>query len=127
MPHSVQISHRAAIAFDEVGCVASSRGYNPATTFLPAGVAAMRSVLRFSPLALVLAAITSTASADDAPKPVRIATGVSGHIHPAACVTKAGTVLVIFSQSNHKDLRLSRSTDGGKTWTEPAAFAHTAK
>jgi hypothetical protein len=87
----------------------------------------MRFVLRFSPLALVLAAITSTAGAEDAPKPVRIATGVSGHIHPAACVTKQGTVIVIFSQSNYKDLRLSRSADGGKTWTEPAAFAHTAK
>jgi hypothetical protein len=82
--------------------------------------------VRFSPLVLVVAAITS-AGAEDAPKPVRIATGVSGHIHPAACVTKAGTVLVIFSQSNYKDLRLTRSADGGKTWAEPIAFGHTAK
>ena len=78
-------------------------------------------------LVLALVAITSTTNAEDAPKPVRLATGVSGHIHPAACVTKAGTVLVIFSQSNYKDLRLARSTDGGKTWTEPAAFKHTEK
>lgn len=87
----------------------------------------MSFVLRFSPLVLVLAALSSTANAEDAPKPVRIATGVSGHIHPAACVTKEGTVLVIFSQSNYKDLRLARSADGGKTWTEPAAFGHTKK
>ncbi len=66
-------------------------------------------------------------SAADAPKPVRLASGVSGHIHPAACVTKAGTVLVIFSQSNYKDLRLTRSADAGKTWTEPVAFKHTEK
>lgn len=78
-------------------------------------------------LVLALAGFSSTASADEAPKPVRLATGVSGHIHPAACVTKAGTVLVIFSQSNYKDLRLSRSTDGGKTWSEPGAFKHTEK
>src|SRR5215212_506033 len=81
---------------------------------------------RLVPLVLALAGISSSASAE-APKPVRLATGVSGHIHPAACVTKAGTVLVIFSQSNYKDLRLSRSTDGGKTWGEPAAFKHTEK
>ena len=58
---------------------------------------------------------------------MRIASGVSGHIHPAACVTKAGTVLVIFSQSNYKDLQLVRSTDGGKSWSESAAFELTEK
>jgi hypothetical protein len=82
---------------------------------------------RIVPLVLALAGISSSATADDAAKPVRLATGVSGHIHPAACVTKAGTVLVIFSQSNYKDLRLARSADGGKTWTEPVAFKHTEK
>ncbi len=53
---------------------------------------------------------------------VRIASGVSGHIHPAACVTKRGDILVIFGQSDMKDLRLGRSTDGGKTWIPPVAF-----
>ena len=71
--------------------------------------------------------LAPAASAEDVSRPVRIATGVSGHIHPAACVTKAGTVLVVFSQSNYKDLRLTRSADGGKTWTEPAAFKLTEK
>lgn len=82
---------------------------------------------RLLPLVLALLGLSSTATADEAVKPVRLATGVSGHIHPAACVTKAGTVLVIFSQANYKDLRLSRSADGGKTWTEPTAFKHTEK
>ncbi len=81
--------------------------------------------IRFAPVLLLTASLCS--AADDAPKPVRMATGVSGHIHPAACVTKTGAVLVIYSQSNYKDLRLTRSADGGKTWSEPAAFKHTEK
>src|SRR5262249_3303088 len=55
-------------------------------------------------------------------KPVRIASGVSGHIHPAACVTKSGAVVVIFGQSDYKDLLLTRSTDGGRTWSKPVPF-----
>ena len=58
---------------------------------------------------------------------VRIASGVAGHIHPAACVTKSGAVLVIFSQSDMKDLRVTRSTDGGRSWSQPAAFGPTEK
>jgi hypothetical protein len=65
--------------------------------------------------------------AGDTAKPVRIATGVSGHIHPAACVTKKGTVLVIFCQSDFKDHRMSRSSDGGLTWTKPEPYGPTAK
>lgn len=60
-------------------------------------------------------------------KPVRIASDVSGHIHPAACVTKNGTVLVIYGKRDYRDLHLTRSTDGGKTWSEPTPFTHTAK
>jgi len=58
---------------------------------------------------------------------VRIAGDVSGHIHPAACVTKSGVILVIYSKSDFKDLRLSRSSDGGKTWSEPVAAPNTEK
>jgi hypothetical protein len=65
------------------------------------------------------------AFADD--KPVRIADGVSGHIHPAACISKKGTLVVIFGKSDMKDLRVSRSTDGGKTWSEHVAFAPSEK
>jgi hypothetical protein len=56
------------------------------------------------------------------PAPVRIASGVSGHIHPALCVTKSGAIVVVFGQSDMKDLRVARSTDGGRSWTEPVAF-----
>src|SRR5438034_354728 len=65
--------------------------------------------------------------AGDAPKPVRIASGVKGHIHPAACISKKGTIVVIFSQEDMKDLRITRSTDGGEKWTPPEPFAPSAK
>jgi hypothetical protein len=55
--------------------------------------------------------------ADADPKIVRIASKVSGHIHPALCISKGGTIVVIYSQADFKDLRLCRSTDGGRTWT----------
>lgn len=54
--------------------------------------------------------------------PVRIAGGVSGHIHPALCLTKKGKLLAIFSQSDMKDLRQTNSEDGGKTWSKPIPF-----
>lgn len=71
--------------------------------------------------------IVSLTLADDAAGPVRIASGVSGHIHPAVCVSKKGTVIVVFSQSNFKDLRLTRSRDGGLTWSKPVPFPHAEK
>lgn len=76
-------------------------------------------------LALV-AGLAALAAAEPEPgRPVRIASGVAGHIHPALCVTKAGTVLVVFSQADMRDLRVTRSADGGKTWSEPAPFEPT--
>lgn len=60
-------------------------------------------------------------------KPVRIASGVIGHIHPAVCVTKSGAIVAIYGQSDYKDLRQSRSTDGGRTWSEPAPVPPTEK
>lgn len=53
---------------------------------------------------------------------VRIASGVAGHIHPAVCRSHSGTLVVVFGQSDFRDLRITRSTDGGRTWSEPAAF-----
>lgn len=58
-------------------------------------------------------------------KPVKIGVPVGGHIHPAMCLTKKGTLVVTFGQVNHHDLRITRSTDGGGTWSEPAPFVHT--
>jgi hypothetical protein len=79
-------------------------------------------------LTLLLAGITFAARADDAPPgTVRIGSGVSGHIHPALCITKNGTLLVTYCKSEAKDMLLSRSTDGGKTWSEPVLFPPTEK
>lgn len=62
-----------------------------------------------------------------AEKPVRIASGVSGHIHPAVCITQKGTIIAIWSKQDYKNLQMSRSSDGGKTWTEPAPVPPTEK
>lgn len=56
---------------------------------------------------------------------VRIAKPVNGHIHPAMCLTGKGTLVVTFGHINHRDLRITRSTDGGKTWAVPTPFVHT--
>src|SRR3954468_16313771 len=77
-------------------------------------------------LALTLVfAVTGIAVAGETEPLVRIASGVSGHIHPACCVTKKATVLVTFGQQEYIDLRIARSDDGGKTWSEPAKFGAT--
>lgn len=56
---------------------------------------------------------------------VRIGNPVGGHIHPAVCLTKKGTLVVTYGRVNHRDLRISRSSDGGRTWSEPIPFAKT--
>lgn len=58
-------------------------------------------------------------------QPVRIADPVNGHIHPAACVTKRGTIVVTYGRVNHHDLRITRSTDGGRTWAPATPFGLT--
>src|SRR5213083_2363691 len=67
------------------------------------------------------------AQAADMPPPVRIDSGVSGHIHPALCVTKKGTLVAVFCKSEYQPYLITRSTDGGKTWSSPALFPPTAK
>src|SRR5262245_48064398 len=80
-------------------------------------------------LVLLAASVARAADApaDWPPKPVRIASKVSGHIHPAACVGRGGAVVVVFSQADFKDLRLTRSSDQGKTWSDPVPFPGTEK
>lgn len=58
---------------------------------------------------------------------VRLGSGVSGHIHPSFCLTKKGTLVAIYGQTEYKDLKVVRSTDGGKTWSKPAFFTHIEK
>src|SRR4029453_8527094 len=58
---------------------------------------------------------------------VRLDTGVSGHIHPALCVTNKGTLIAVYCQKEYAPYRITRSTGGGKTWAKPALFPHTVK
>jgi hypothetical protein len=76
----------------------------------------------------LVAALTNIALASDPQlKPVRIGNPVGGHIHPSICQSKQGTLVVTFGQVNHRDLRITRSTDGGQTWSAPTPFLHTEK
>lgn len=59
--------------------------------------------------------------------PVRIETGVSGHIHPALCITKKGTLVAVYCKSEYKPYLITRSTDGGKSWSKPMLFPPTEK
>ena len=63
---------------------------------------------------LFLFAVSTVVASDHQLKPVRVAVPVDGHIHPAACVTRSGTVVVTYGRVNHVDLRITRSSDGGR-------------
>ena len=55
-------------------------------------------------------------------KPTRIGDIIGGHVHPAVCVAKNGTILAVYNTEGGggKELQLSRSVDGGFTWSQPA-------
>src|SRR4051794_32269200 len=74
----------------------------------------------------VLALAAGLARAQPAGDLVRLDSGVSGHIHPALCVTAKGTLIVTYCHAEYKPHRTTRSTDGGKTWSKPALVPHTA-
>lgn len=76
---------------------------------------------------LLLLAPKVVAQSAELPPPVRIETGVSGHIHPALCISKKGTLVAVYCQSEYKPYLLTRSTDGGKTWSKPTLFPHTVQ
>jgi hypothetical protein len=78
-------------------------------------------------LVSMLGAAPSCGQAAELPPPVRIDTGVSGHIHPALCITKKGALVAVYCKSEYRPYLLTRSTDGGKTWSKPALFAHTVR
>ena len=77
-------------------------------------------------LVFVFLCFTSTVLAQPS-EPVRLETGVSGHIHPALCITKKGTLVAVYCKSEYKPYLITRSTDGGKTWSKPALFPGTVK
>jgi hypothetical protein len=61
------------------------------------------------------------------PIPVRIDSGVSGHIHPALCISKKGTLIGVYCKSEYKPYLITRSLDMGKTWSKPLLFPHTTE
>lgn len=76
---------------------------------------------------MVAATLLGVGQAKDTPFPdiVRLDSGVSGHIHPALCVTPKGTLVATWCRSEYKPHLISRSTDGGATWSKPIPFPHT--
>ncbi|MCA9120043.1 MAG: exo-alpha-sialidase [Planctomycetaceae bacterium] len=73
----------------------------------------------------VLLVASTAAAAESELNPVRIAVPINGHIHPAICVSHSGTIVVTYGRENHVDLRITRSTDEGDTWSEAIPFVHT--
>ena len=61
----------------------------------------------------------STDAQGNPSQPIRIADAIGGHVHPAVCTTKSGDLLVVYNKEGGggKELLLSRSTDGGGTWS----------
>lgn len=57
-------------------------------------------------------------------EPVRVGTVIGGHIHPALCRTADGTLLAVYNAhgGGGKELLLSKSNDGGRTWTSSTAI-----
>jgi len=77
-------------------------------------------------VALLVMAMRAFGQEASLPAPVRIESGVSGHIHPVLCLTHKGTLVAAFCKSETKPYLITRSTDGGKTWSAPALFPPTA-
>jgi hypothetical protein len=74
----------------------------------------------------MLLALNARVLAQDAlSTPVRIESGVSGHIHPALCITKKGTLVAVFCKKEYAPHLITRSTDRGQTWSKPEPFAPT--
>ena len=85
----------------------------------------MKLTIRF---AVCLLSFTQlSAGNDSAPTTVRLESGVSGHIHPALCFTPKGTLVATFCKREYRPHLITRSTDGGKTWSKPKLFPHTTK
>jgi len=69
---------------------------------------------------LMLVTASLAVAGDPAPaSPVRVATVIGGHVHPSLCVARNGDVLAVYNKEGGggKELLLSRSSDGGRTWS----------
>jgi BNR/Asp-box repeat len=74
---------------------------------------------------LLCSSWTAVGQKTELPTSVRVGSGVSGHIHPALCITKKGTLVAVYCQSEYKPYLLTRSLDHGKTWSGPEPFPRT--
>ena len=78
---------------------------------------------------LLLAALLTTlpdpllAESEDSPVSI-LAAKIGGHIHPSICRAMNGTLVVVYKGANV--LMVSRSTDGGATWSTPERIATSA-
>ncbi len=77
---------------------------------------------RFVGTSLAALALTNplAAGADAGPAaPVRVGNVIDGHVHPSLGVARNGDVLAVYNQQGGggKELLLSRSKDGGRTWS----------
>jgi hypothetical protein len=75
--------------------------------------------------AALLFAAPAPAQEANLPPPVRIETGVSGHIHPALAITPQGTLVAVYCKSEFKPYLITRSSDRGQSWTKPELFPPT--
>ena len=62
---------------------------------------------------------------DHVSEPIRVADVSDGHVHPSLCRTRGGALLAVYNYEGMGgvELLLCRSTDGGLTWSAPAAVA----
>jgi hypothetical protein len=77
--------------------------------------------------ALLLVLVSFALVQADELVPVRVAKPVNGHIHPSLCRCQSGTLVITYGHVNHRDLRITRSLDGGQTWSPAEPFTHTIK
>lgn len=80
--------------------------------------------VRFWVTAILLLTTQASMHATDL-VPIRVANPVNGHIHPSLCRSENGTLVVTYGHVNHRDLRITRSTDSGLTWSPPEPFGPT--
>ncbi|MCC7419160.1 MAG: exo-alpha-sialidase [Planctomycetaceae bacterium] len=76
-----------------------------------------------SSMTLCFGIVTAIAAGGTPEPPVRVADVIGGHVHPALCRAANGDLLAVYNKEGGggKELLLSRSTDGGKSWSASSA------
>lgn len=82
--------------------------------------------MKLNPIVIIgLFAMAPLARGGELSPPVRIGSDVGGHIHPSLCISNKGTLVAVYCQQEYKPHLITRSTDGGKTWSTTKLFPHT--